>query len=359
MKAVLVSILLFINYSAFSDKLDKIVLQLKWKHQYQFAGYYIAEEKGFYKNLGIQVVIKEGSDFCNPVDSVIKGKAQMGIGGSELLIERYQGKPVVTLLAIYQHSPLILLCKDTEAIQNIHDIVGKRVMIENQSSELYTYLANEGIDRNLSIYYPYKADLSLLIDDKIDFISAYITDEPYILKERKVPFQIFKPQSAGVDFYSDVLFTSENFVKKNQKEINAFIKASRKGWEFALKNPEETAKVIYQKFSQRKSVKQLLYEAEESKKLINNDVVEIGYMFYGRWQHIAESYIKLGMIKNEFNLNSFIYSNNGNKSWYGLVIHVFAGFLILTFIIALVLISYFCIKFYRKIRPYLKKNREK
>lgn len=359
MKTTFIIILLFVSHNAFSSRLDTIVLQLKWKHQFQFAGYYIAKEKGFYKDLQLEVKINEGTDFCNPVDSVINGDAQLGIGGTELLIQRNSGKPVIALLSVYQHSPLVLLCKKKADIRNIHNIIGKRVMIENQSTELYAYLKNEGIDPQTFINNPYQADLSLFTDDKVDFISAYITDEPYILRNRNIEYEVFSPQSAGIDFYNDILFTSEKFARNHNKKVDAFIEASKKGWIYALSNMEETAKIIYEKYSDKKEINHLLYEAKMSKMLIKNDIVEIGYMYNGRWQHIGETYVKLGMLKSDFNLANFVYSKDNYRSRLSLINYTFVGIVILAFIIGLIMISYYTVKYFDILRTSKTSDNEK
>lgn len=356
MKNTLIIIFAIISQNVFSSSLVTITLQLKWKHQFQFAGYYIAKEKGFYEDLNLHIKIKEGTGACNPVDSVLSGSAQMGIGGTELLIQRNIGKPIIALLSIYQHSPLIFLCKKDTIIHNIHDIIGRRVMIENQSAELYAYLSNEGISPNSFTNYPYQADISLFIDDKVDFISAYITDEPYLLKKKNIDYQIFSPQSAGIDFYSDILFTSENFVRNNPKEVDAFIKATKKGWTYALSHIDETTKIIYEKYSKEKELNQLKYEAKESEKLIKNDIVEIGYMYNGRWQHIGDTYVKFGMLDKDFKLANFVYSKENIKSKFSLFYYALDGIFILVCIILLIMFSYFSLKYFNVL---LNKKRSK
>lgn len=357
-KTTLIITLLFLSENLFSNRAGTIVLQLKWEHQFQFAGYYMAQEKGFYKELNLDVKINEGTDICNPVDSVMIGVSQLGIAGPELLIQRNQGKPLIALLSIYQHSPLVFLSKKKPEIQNIHDIIGKRVMIENQSSELTAYLNYEGINTHSLIAIPYHADLSLLIDDKVDFISAYITDEPFILNKGKIDFETFSPQSAGIDFYNDILFTTENYARRHHREVGDFIEASKKGWTYALSNVEETANIIYEKYSKKKQIDHLLYEARKSKKLINDELVDIGYMYNGRWKHIGETYVKLGMLKSDFKIGSFIYSKENHKSRFSLIIFILAGILTLACIISFILISYFLLKYYDKIRTIKPKYNE-
>jgi hypothetical protein len=85
-----------------------IRLQLKWRHQFQFAGYYAALEKGYYRDAGFDVTIVPASPATDPVDVVLKGGADFGIASSELVLRYAKGDPVVVLATIFQHSPLTL-----------------------------------------------------------------------------------------------------------------------------------------------------------------------------------------------------------------------------------------------------------
>jgi polar amino acid transport system substrate-binding protein len=109
--------ILFLFFNVlYANNLEKVTLQLQWKHQFQFAGYYIAKEKGFYKDAGLDVEIKEFNYKINIVDEVINNKATYGTGRSSLLIDRSKGKPIKALAAIFQSSPLVLM---TSAKSNI------------------------------------------------------------------------------------------------------------------------------------------------------------------------------------------------------------------------------------------------
>src|SRR5215475_6906359 len=103
-----------------ANALDKVSLQLKWKHQFQFAGYYAALEKGYYRDAGLNVIIDEESDTREPILQVTQGHAEFGIGTSELVVARSQGKPVVVLAAIFQHSPFMFLVRKDSGITNVH-----------------------------------------------------------------------------------------------------------------------------------------------------------------------------------------------------------------------------------------------
>ena len=99
--------ILFITFSY--AKNENVTLQLQWKHQFQFAGYYMAKEKGFYKDLGLDVEFKKFSVEKNITDIVTKQEATFGTSSTSLLIEKANGKDVVLLGSVFQSSPLILL----------------------------------------------------------------------------------------------------------------------------------------------------------------------------------------------------------------------------------------------------------
>lgn len=113
-----------------APKLQRVRLQLKWKHQFQFAGYYAAIEKGFYREKGLEVELKEIQPGKESSDLVLKGEAEFGIGMSDLIWQHHQGKPIVMLAPIFQHSPLILIARSDAGIESVHDLPGQTIMME-------------------------------------------------------------------------------------------------------------------------------------------------------------------------------------------------------------------------------------
>ena len=101
--------LILIFFSTILNANEKVVLQLKWFHQFQSAGYYAAKEKGFYNEAGLDVEIKERDLKYNNIDEVIKGNAQYGIADSILILYRLKQQPVVIISPIFQHSPSVFI----------------------------------------------------------------------------------------------------------------------------------------------------------------------------------------------------------------------------------------------------------
>ena len=288
---------------------QEVRLQLKWKHQFQFAGYYAAQEKGFYEQAGLKVSINEAQDGQYSTETVLAGEADFGIGMSDIIVAKSRGKPIVALAAIYQHSPLVFLAPSDRGIKSVQQLKNRKVMLEAHSAELLAFLHSEGVKPSSLALFPHTYGVKELINGEIDAISAYLTDEPFLLEQANIDYHIFYPQSSGIDFYGDVLFTTQNTINSNPTMVEKFVQASLKGWQYAMNNPEEMANLIYNNYSKRHSLEHLKFEAEKSKELVLQDFVDIGYMSRGRWTHIAQKYEELGLIDNDIDLSNFIYSD--------------------------------------------------
>lgn len=323
-----------------NEVLDTIVLQLKWKHQFQFAGYYAAVEKGYYRDAGLYVTIKEAQAGDGVIPAVINGNAQYGVATSDLLLVRNTGFPIVLLANIFQHSPQVFLTLKNDGSDNIHDIAGKSIMLEDHADELLAYLKSEQINIDEINFMPHTFSPNDLISGKAFAISAYTTDEPYILMEQGIDFNIYNPRSSGIDFYGDVLFTSEKEIENNPERVESFLNASLLGWKYALDNSDEIVDLIINSYSKRHSKPHLLFEAEQTRRLIMPDVIEIGYINKDRWHRIGEIYSELQMLPESFNMDGFFYDNNRKPDLTSYYLSIL-GILLVTLIILTIAIRFY------------------
>ena len=102
---------------------EQVVVQLNWKHQFEFAAFYAAESQGYYKDAGLEVRIVEGGPGINVVKEVVEGRADFGVGTSSLVVDRARGLPVVAVATLLQHSPVALLASRAQGVQSVHDIL--------------------------------------------------------------------------------------------------------------------------------------------------------------------------------------------------------------------------------------------
>jgi len=220
-RAVFVSLLILSTgcVPAQATALGTVTLQLKWTHAFQFAGYYAAKELGYYRDAGLDVDIVEAPPGRDPLDSVLEGRAQFGVGTCNLLLARQAGHPVVVLAVIYQHSPLVLVARQNHALRGVHDLVDKRVMIEPQSQELLACLKQEGVPVERLDQVVHSHDSADLIRGDVDAMSAYVTHEPFYLDHAGLPYQVHTPRTGGIDFYGDNLFTTEQEIARNPARV--------------------------------------------------------------------------------------------------------------------------------------------
>jgi PAS domain S-box-containing protein len=275
-------------------------IQLKWLHQFQFAGYYAADAKGYYEDEGLAVTIVEGGPDRPPIPTVLAGGAHFGVSDAEVLLARMQGHPLVACAAIFQHSPYVILSRKDRGIRTPADLVGKRVMLaDNQgAAQMKAMLTREGIAPDLVHLVEHSWNLADLIEGRVDAISAYSMVEPRTLLDRGVDPWMLAVSDYGVDFYGDTLFTTRDYAVEHPDRVEAFVRASRRGWEYALDHPDEVVDWIVRMpgIAQRGLTRELLLaQAEGMRPNILPDVVEIGHMNPGRWRHIAEIFADLGM----------------------------------------------------------------
>lgn len=334
MRLVLLILLAFLCTPLWA--LEQVALQLNWKHQFQFAGYYAAIEKGYFREAGYEVRLLEVGASHDPIGAVLKGEAQFGVGASELALHRARGEPVVALAVILQHSPLVLIANRRVA-DNVHALSGRRIMLMPHETELFAYLKREGITRYRAESHSF--DPADLISGKVDAVSAYSTDEPFVFDKAGFKYAIFSPRSSGIDFYGDALFTTEKIIKANPMGVRAFRDAAIKGWEYAMAHPEEIADLILARYSKRHEKEHLMFEAQEMQRLMQPELVEIGHMSEGRWQQIALNYAELGMLAPDATISGLLYDDKQQKLpfWVlplmatGVVLIIFAGFFAIYF----------------------------
>ncbi|MGJ0516991.1 MAG: diguanylate cyclase [Methylomicrobium sp.] len=289
---------------------DIIDIQLRWHHQFQFAGYYAAVAKNFYREEGLEVRLHAGDPAHQPVQEVLSERAQYAEGNSEVLFQRLQGKPLVALAAIFQHSPSILLARKDSGIESVHDLAGKKVMLMNRTedADFLTMFLNEGIALSQINIIPSSYRIDDLITGKVDAFNAYSTNEPFLLKQQRIPYNIIDPGNYRVDFYSDILFTSEDEVHNHPDRVEKILRATLKGWRYAMDHPDEIIDLLIEQYHVKKTRAHLEFEAAEMRKLIFPDIIEIGHMNPQRWQYMADTFVRAGLIRSTDHFDGFIYS---------------------------------------------------
>ncbi len=257
--------------------LEKVSLQLDWKYQFEFAGFIMAKEKGFYENAGLDVDLLEYQAGIDTVEQVLTHKNNYGIHNSSVIIHEGELQPVVLLATYYQQSPLIFVT--SKDIKSPKDLIGKTVMgtkDELKYSSLALLLNHFFVTPSNTHFTEHSFNIEDFIQHKVDAMSAFRTNQLFELDQLNIEYNIIDPADFGFFMSAVNLFTSREEALQHPERTRKFIDASNQGWTYALEHPRETISVIYNQYSQRKTVAALTHEVAVTKKMMLLDFFDVG-----------------------------------------------------------------------------------
>jgi diguanylate cyclase (GGDEF)-like protein len=316
-KTLLLMLIFFLSPSVFAA--EKVVLQLKWEHQFQFAGYYAALWQGYYDDEGLDVEIRSAitpdKKVLKPIEEVQRGQAQFSIGSLDILLANARGNEPVLLASFFQKSQLALFSLKHKNIHDIFELAKLRIAVEGSGAsriEIESFFKVHGFDLDEINFVDEPVNLETLVNDKADAIATYVLSAHYEAKEKGLELNEINPTKYGMTFYGDSLFTSRQYLQKNPKAVKDFLKASKKGWIYALNNREEIAERIAREFERYLVVYQSpleynRYFAENIDDIFNYPEVEIGHINQERWRNISEKIRKLGITHSDIDDSSFFF----------------------------------------------------
>ncbi len=321
----------FASLIAIADESVPVRLQLNGKAQFQYAGYYAAQLKGFYKAAGFSVKIIQGSERRNPIKEVSKRFADFGVSNSNILFDHLNGAPVQVISIVFQHSANAFITIDKNKINNPIDFKAKRILLNNALDSFITkaIITREEypLDSLKLISEDYK--IENLLKGKADVLIANAALEPLLIQKLGYNPIVIKPADYGLDFYGDLLFTSDDLIKENPSLVDAFTKASEDGWAYAMENPQEIIDYLLSlpEVKDRGINREMLdNEAAKTRELIITDLVEIGHSNPRRWEQMLNIYKVLKLIPETANINGLVYVSRQKslKDWLFAILSVFA-----------------------------------
>ena len=310
MKIVLLVLLFISSIFANEVKLEKVKLQLQWKHQFEFAGFYAAKERGFYQEVGLDVEFIEYTNDINIIEDVLNNKVQYATTYANLVSSYLEGKPVIFMANFFKQSALALVSQ--KDIKLPSDLIGKKIMSVEEELMIMMMFKKFGLDADQYTLVKPTFNIDDFIDKKVDAMTVFTTNETYFLDKRGIKYNVFNPTVYGAEFYDVNLFTSQDELNKNPHRVKAFKDASIRGWKYALKHQNRVIELILKKYNtQNKSKDALIYEAKQIENLILPKLYPIGSIDIERVKMIAENLIELEIIdkNSKLNFDNFIYDN--------------------------------------------------
>eukprot|EP00873_Tetraselmis_striata_P025025 jgi/Tetstr1/445289/TSEL_033087.t1 len=235
---------------------DEVTLQLKWVTQGQFAGYYVAQDKGFYEEEGLDVTIKPGGPDIAPPQVIAGGGADVVVDWMpSALASRERGVPLVNIAQPFKKSGMMLTCLKETGITKPEDFRGRTLGVWFFGNE-YPFLSwmsqlgipTDGSDNGVTVL-KQGFNVDPLLQKQADCISTMTYNEYWQVIDAGIPEEeliVFKYEEQGSATLEDGLYVLEEnledpaFVDKMAR----FVRASMKGWNYARENPDEAADIV-------------------------------------------------------------------------------------------------------------------
>jgi NitT/TauT family transport system substrate-binding protein len=280
---------------------ESVTLRLKWFHQAQFAGFYVAKEKDLYKSAGLNVDIQPGGPDFPAIQMVTGGNEQFGVtGADQILIARSKGVPVVALAVIFRRNPFVLFSLAKSGIKAPADYVGKNIGVKIGGNEELIYravLAKAGVDKARLNEIPVKFDITPLLAGAVDVWPGYLINEVLAAKEKGFDVNVVSPPDYAIDLYADTLFTTEKMLKEKPDVVRKFVTATLKGWTNAMAAPEEAAQITV-KYGTKLAYDHELAMMKASLPLLQPDAQPVGWMDAANWSATQKLLVDAGFQKS-------------------------------------------------------------
>jgi len=300
---------------------EKVVLQLHWHPDFQFAGYYAALWQGYYADAGLDVEIRkafdESGEHLRAFVEVGEGRADFGVSGLDLLIGRETYDPLTVIAPIFQESPLIVYAKEGTRLTSPADLNDLNVGMFRRGgvgdAVIKTMLTNAGLDPETDMPQVTTTWQTLpeIMAGRLDAAVYYTPKMGWVEKTLGTKTVQLKPSNFGAEFYGDMLFTRRGLIEQAPEMVEAFRQASLKGWRYALTHSHEMADRIAGELAEHQVVDDpdayIHSQIGAVAQLTHYPVVPLGSNDLGRWQRIHASLAAAGLIAGDPPTEEFVY----------------------------------------------------
>lgn len=283
---------------------DKVAVQLHWVHQAQFAGFYMAQEKGYYAEENIKVTFIEGGPGIEAVEQVITKKADFGVEQAGRLIQSAgQGKSVTAFAVIYRRNPLAFVSLSGSGIERPVDFLGRTIAIGLDGKlQLQAMMKRLGLDINDINLVPYSYDYTPFYNRKVDITIAYSIGGLIRIRQAGHQVNVIWPSDYDVRMYSDSLFTSHQMIAENPDLVARFLRATLRGWREAIEETKE-AVAITLKYAKEADTDLQDLMMEASLPLIHTGEDHIGWMQTEVLKEMHQMMLEQGIIAEPVELD--------------------------------------------------------
>lgn len=299
-------------------KKDKITVQSLWLPQGQFAGLYAAKEKGLYDSEGIEVEILPGGTDVSSEEQVENDIAQVGIAFySSVLTYQEGGYDFINVFQTFKKSPQYLVAKADSGIKTGVDLKGKKVgsWFGGRQYEFYALAQLNGLDPQKDIEWKQQDyTMDQFNSGELDVASAMSYNEYLLLLENgysEEDLNIIDMNKEGAALLEDCLFVKRSWAEQNKDLLVRFLRATIKGWKYAVENPEEVGTLVYDIGKSATPEHQIAMTKKVTELVVpeGSDASQIGYLDKTDIQRTIDLGYQSGLIKSLIDINDSIDSS--------------------------------------------------
>lgn len=302
---------------------DQVKLQLKWLHQAQFAGFYLAQERGYYKDENIDVTFMEGGLDIDIGQYIISGEADFGVVAPELIfMERGQGNSPIAIASIYRRSAVVFLSLKDSGIVRPQDFDGKTVSAADPEGshkdfeiQFYALMKRLGMDVSKINIVKYDSEYTSFYKGDVEVTPCYYTGGLISMRQKGIKLNLIWPSDYGIHFYSDTLVTTARMIDTNPALVTRFVRASLHGWRDAIEDYQQAVDATM-KYARINDIVLQTAMMEAMLPLINTGKDHVGWMKPAEWQGMYDILLTQGLLVKPFNVNE-VYTMRFLEEVYG------------------------------------------
>ena len=290
--------------TGFAQQAQPLSFQLSWIKSIQYGGFFAGVENGTFKKFGVEPTFVSGGPNMDPIANVASGQSQLGdrpIG--PLIVAKEKGIPIKVIGTVFQKSPYSIMSLAKTPIKSLHELKGKTVAVSTSGRPLMLNLIlDAGLKPDEVNIVPSSPDPAALVSGQVDAYCGYVTNQGVMLRTRGVEIYALNAQDLGLPETTGTIYGREDFLAANKALVVKFLKAAIEAHKWALNNPEQTAKLMVDKYG----APGLNYQAQLSEIVESKPYIEFGpgtskgllaldVPLFGK---IIDVYRKVGIVKS-------------------------------------------------------------
>lgn len=261
---------------------ESLSLRLSWIKNVEFAGFFVAQDKGFYKDEGIDLTINPTAQNLPEIQAIATKADPIGLSGSTSLLKaRAQGIPVKAFGALFQKGPGCFIWLEKSGIKGVKDFKGKKLGgLQSSRASIEATLIMQGLSPEDVTFQPVGFDVTPLLTGQVDILAGIVTNQVVVLEQQGEKVGFVPYNDLGFVSYWNTPFALEETLRAKKDLLAAWLRASARGWEQAIKNPDETARLVVEKYGEGLDLKNQTIEMHREIPFIQTDFTKQKGLFW-------------------------------------------------------------------------------